>query len=372
MLVWPISSSLSLSDPATRFIKVAKVWRQLWGVYFRRLTPSFSSIGVIYATGIQNPVEKCPVGRNAHSLAMIPAKYRARDLVAGQSVHNGLDFWGYSYHPVPAGVRLGAAHKGSLFAVIVFTIQSQKLRRSETQEALTIDIIGSGDAFQVGCQLVQSLQGECILVAVTFPVDHQVFSQVAIRPSSGDRVLIKQATQSFHVLTGPLALWAVVQALLQIVNGDVVKLCVPDRRKVLIGCFVAIQGGLGGLVGRQPHPVKPLKSDCWLGLFSCQKWQVLQSFPLCFEPGFRPGDPPLFAIVPQLVPHGFHRHPCAVGTLVDTSQTIAPGLGSVAYLLVCPALAAKAAFLRDLRPAFSALQKNHLQGMTCKACPEVV
>ena len=46
MLVWPINSSLSLSDPATRFIKVAKVWRQLWGVYFRRLTPSFYSIGL--------------------------------------------------------------------------------------------------------------------------------------------------------------------------------------------------------------------------------------------------------------------------------------------------------------------------------------
>ena len=29
--MWPINSSLSLSEPATRFIIVAKVWRQLCG-----------------------------------------------------------------------------------------------------------------------------------------------------------------------------------------------------------------------------------------------------------------------------------------------------------------------------------------------------
>ena len=229
--------------------------------------------GILAADGIQGGVEGGTVRFEGHLLSVLAAEHRAGGFPVYQAIHNGLDLGRHSHSAVPAGVRFGAADEGSFLGVVVRHVQGQQLRRAEAQIALGNDIVRIGHVSDVFPEPVHDWQRQCAAVLAAGPAHYQILAKVQCGHMPGDSVLVEQAAKGLHVFPGPLPRRALVRALLQIVNVDILHPHGPERAEVLDGCAVAVYGRCARPVGRLPLVVQLLQRDVLALLGSRQQGQ---------------------------------------------------------------------------------------------------
>ena len=90
---------------------------------------------------------------------------------------------------------------------------------------------------------------------------------------------------SLHVLPGPLSLWAVVHAILQIVDVNVRQLHIPQRPEEPERSAVTVYRRLSGAMRWLPEIIQLLESGRFLGPLFLDFREIVQSFFFRFEPG---------------------------------------------------------------------------------------
>ena len=141
---------------------------------------------------------------------------------------------------------------------------------------------------------------------------------------SGNGVLVQQSGQCLHQLPGALALVAVVQAVLKIINVDAVEWQRPHRKKPFLRCRIAGHRRLPGPVGGFPGLIYICPCGYLFGCGAVQFWKVVQRFLFCGKSALGGPDRHCFSVFGIPVAQNLHRHPAAALALVHAPGTISP------------------------------------------------
>lgn len=169
---------------------------------------------------------------------------------------------------------------------------------------------------------------------------------------------------------------AVVDALLEVVDGDFIEAHGPDGAEVLERRFIAVHRALAlalPLVGGEPQAEKLGEGDLLRGaLPGGQLGEVLHGGLFRGKAAFGDADGFQLAVVQGLIADDLHSHPAAVLALVDAAGAVPPaGPLPLGGRLLFPALGAEKGALGDFPLTFHANQEKHLPS-PCKTVRKVV